>query len=116
MEGIEVKLSVKDINDLVKDRVLEAVKQQLSSSEADIKKSIEQYFKKPIFDNKINEFERSLDWSVEAAFREGVDIAMKELKFKELIAEKAKEILSDGNFIQELALQKVKASLGLKQS
>lgn len=39
--------------------------------------------------------------------------ALDELNFKELIAEKAKQVLSDNNFIKDLAEQKVRRSLGL---
>ena len=40
---------------------------------------------------------------------------MTELNFKELIAEKAKELLKSDNLIQELAEAKVRSSLGLPQ-
>lgn len=43
----------------------------------------------------------------------GLEKAMNELNFKELIAEKAKEILSDNNFIADLAEKKIRYSLGL---
>lgn len=38
---------------------------------------------------------------------------MEELNFKELIAEKAKEMLSNSDLIKELAEAKVRSSLGL---
>lgn len=39
---------------------------------------------------------------------------MEEMNFTEIIAKKAKEVLSDGNFIQDLAIAKVRSSLGLQ--
>jgi hypothetical protein len=41
---------------------------------------------------------------------------MTELNFKELIAQKAKELLSSENFIKDLAERKVRSSLGLPLS
>ena len=76
---------------------------------------IADYFKRAFFNDKKNEFESALDYTIEIAFREGIEKAMTELNFKELIAEKAKELLKSDNLIQELAEAKVRSSLGLPQ-
>lgn len=65
------------------------------------------------FNNEKNTFDSALDWTIEQAFRDGLELAMKKVKLKELIAEKASKILSDDAFIHKLAEEKVKKSLGL---
>jgi hypothetical protein len=79
----------------------------------DIQRALTEYFQKSFMSNKANAFESALDWCVEGALREGLDKAMQELNFKEMIAAKAKEILSDSDFIKNLAEAKVRSSLGL---
>jgi len=113
METLKIELSVKDLTEMVKENVGNAVAKSLNANKEQIEKSIDQYFKKSIYDNKASQFENALDWAVENSFRHGLEQAMTELNFKELIAQKAKEILSDNNFIKELAEKKVRSSLGL---
>ena len=113
MEEFKIALSAREITEMVKETVGAAVQKSLNANKDQIERSIDQYFKKGIFDNKTSQFDSALDWGVENAFREGLDLAMKELGFKELIAQKAKEILSDNDFIKDLAERKVRASLGL---
>jgi len=75
--------------------------------------NIKEYFEKSFFNNKDTAFDNALDYTIEAALREGLDKAMKELNFTELVAAKAKELLSEPNYIAELAEAKVRSSLGL---
>lgn len=113
MENVSINLSVQDLTEMVNETVGNSIQKSLNSNKEQIEKSIDMYFKKSMFDSKASQFEKALDWAVESAFRLGLDKAMEELNFKELIAEKAKEILSNNNFISELAEKKVRSSLGL---
>src|SRR5690606_8814762 len=113
MENLNINLSVKELTEMVKETVGNSIQKSLNASKDQIEKSIDGYFRKGMFDNKQTHFESALDWAVENSFRLGLEQAMTELKFKELIAEKAKEILSNESFIKDLAEKKVRASLGL---
>jgi uncharacterized membrane protein YheB (UPF0754 family) len=113
MEDLKINLSVEDLTKMVKEIIGSSIEKSLNSNREQIEKSIDGYFRKNLFDNKNTQFENSLNWAVENAFRLGLDQAMDELNFKELIATKAKELLSNENFIADLAEKKVRASLGL---
>lgn len=116
MENLSINLSVGELTNMVKETIGNSIQKSLNANKDQIEKSIDGYFKKAIFDNKESEFENALDWAVENAFRLGLEQAMTELNFKEMIAQKAKEILSNENFIKDLAEKKVRSSLGLPLS
>ena len=113
MESLNINLSVKDLTDMVKETIGKSIQKSLDANKQQIENSIDGYFKKSFLNNKESQFENALDWAVENAFQIGLQQAMDELNFKELIAQKAKEILSNENFIKELAEKKVRSSLGL---
>jgi len=113
LEEIKINVTVKDLTDIVKDTIGGYITKSLNTNKELIEVQIESYFKKGIFTDKISQFESALDWAVENAFRLGLEKAMEELNFKELIAEKSKQILSDNDFIKDLAEKKVRSSLGL---
>lgn len=113
MEEFKIELDLKQIKERVNAVIDKAVVDALGKSKTDLEDTIKKYFASPYFGNKISQFESAFDWAVEAAFREGVQKAMEELNLKELVASKTKEILSENNFITELAEAKVRASLGL---
>lgn len=113
MDNLNIILSVKELTDMVKETVGNSIQKSLNANKEQIDNSINGYFRKSFFDNRESQFESSLDWAVENAFRLGLEQAMAELNFKELIAQKAKELLSNDNFIKDLAEKKVLRSLGL---
>ncbi len=113
MEPFKVEIDRLEINKIINDGVQDKIKSVMQSQMTDIEKSITEYFKKSFFRDKDSQFESALDYTIESAFREGLTKAMEELNFKELIAEKAKELLSNNNFISKLAEAKVRTSLGL---
>lgn len=116
MENLNINLSVKELTDMVKETVGNSIQKSLYANKDQIEKSIDSYFKKALFDNKESQFESALDWAVENPFRLGLEQAMQELNFKEMIAQRAKELLSSENFIKDLAEKKVRQSLGLPTS
>ena len=63
--------------------------------------------------DKDSEFENSLYYLVEISARNAFATAMEELGFQQKMVEKAKEILTDGDFIQKLAEESVRKSMGL---
>jgi uncharacterized membrane protein YheB (UPF0754 family) len=116
MENLNINLSVKELTDMVKEIVGNSIQKSLNANKEQIEKSIDGYFKKALFDNKESQFEKALDWAVEDAFRLGLEQAMTELNFKEMIAQKAKELLLSDDFIKDLAEKKVRSSLGIPLS
>lgn len=114
MEKFKIEIDRAQIVDTINTGIQEKVRAQMKAQDKDIDEAITQYFKKSLFNNQSSRFESALDYTVEAAFRKGLEMAMEQLNFKEMIAQKAKELLSDNNFIAELAEKKVRASLGLK--
>ena len=112
---IKLEFTTKELVDLMKSTVAHSIEKAMVNNKENIDISLKQYFKKSIFDDRKNDFENALDWAIEACFRTGVEKAMTELNFQEVVCQKAKELLSDNNFVAEIAMKKVMASLGLKQ-
>jgi len=113
MEEFKIEINRKEIVDIINASIQSKIKKQLDSKIEDIEKSIGDYFEKGFFKDKMNQFDSALDYTIETAFRKGVETAMEEMNFKELIAKKTKLLLSENNFISELAEAKVRSSLGL---
>lgn len=114
-EKFKIEIDRKLISDTINEKIVGTILSQMELQKKDIESSIKDYFQKSFFRDKDTMFENALDWTIENAFRSGITKAMEDLNFTEVIASKAKEILSDNNFISELAEQKVRASLGLPQ-
>lgn len=108
-----ITLNVGDIKAILETKVGEIIKSSITTNRIAIEKSITDYFTKGFLNNKESNFDHALDWAVEAIFREEVKRAIDDLGFKEMVYEKAKELMSEDGFIRELAEKKVKASLGL---
>jgi len=115
MEDINVTLNVGDLKQIVVNTLTGSIEKSLLKNKEHIETSLDSYFKKGMFEKRETDFESALDWAVESCFREGLNKAMEELGFKEVVAEKAKELLSDPDFIKDLAYKKVRSSLGLSQ-
>lgn len=113
METINFEIKVGDLHRTLKDHLDGFIKESLHSNETTIKEQIHDYFKTDFFKKKLSSFQESFDWAVEQTFRKGIEKAMLELDFIEVVASKAKEILSDNDFITTLADAKIRASLGL---
>lgn len=97
------------INKIIQSKIESEMSLQMKS----IDKSIEEYFQKSFFNDKVTMFDSALDYTIESAFRIGVSKAMEELNFTEIIAQKSKELLMNDSFIHKLAEDKVRSSLGL---
>ncbi len=115
MEAFKVEIDRQQIVETINETVQSKIKEQLNLQMEDIEKTIGEYFKRSFFNDKKTEFENALDYTVEIAFRAGIDSAMEELNFKEMIAKKASELLKSDDLIKELAEAKVRSSLGLPQ-
>ena len=106
---IDRKAIVKQINSSIQGHV----KSILSKEETNIKNSLEQYFKKSFIHDNDSEFENSLYYLVEASTRKAFETAIEDIGFHQKMVEKAKEILTDDDFIQKLAEESVRKSMGL---
>lgn len=114
MENIDLGITVSVIQDMIKDNLSTSINNSLFKSKEKIDTSIANYFNNGGgFSKKESQFDSVLDWAVELIFRESLQQVLTELNYKELIVEKCREILSEDNFIRDLAEKKVKASLGL---
>lgn len=113
MEKFIVEIDRKEISSIIQKGIKDKIEKEMSDQSANIEKSIKEYFNRSFFDNKTNQFDSALDWTIENAFREALEQAMNEMNLKELIVKTAKEFLSKGDYIQKLAEAKVKSSLGL---
>lgn len=113
MESFKIEVDAKDLKEKFNAILSKVIEDSLTKEKESIQESIKTYFHKSFFNDKITQFDRALDWQIESVFREGVGKAMEELNFKELIAEKAKEMLSNSDLIKDLAEEKVRSSLGL---
>ena len=113
MEHFKIEIDGKQIKEMYNSIINRVIEESLSKYRENIELSVKTYFDKGFFKDKISSFESALDWAIEASFRDGINKAMESLDFKEMIAEKAKELLSSNDFISKLAEAKVRASLGL---
>ena len=113
MENFKFEMSVQEMTAIAKEKMSSLIINGLNVNESQIKESLNSFFVKSRFDSKFSSFESNLDWAVENCFRLGLEQALDELNFKEFVASKAKEILSDETFLRDLAEAKVRSSLGL---
>lgn len=113
MEKFKIEIDKREIIETINKGIQDKIKEYMNIHSKNIEESISQYFKKSFFTDKQSQFDSALDYTIEIAFREGLEKAMKDMNFNEIIAQKAKELLNDGNFIQALAEAKVRSSLGL---
>lgn len=113
MDNFKIEIDINKIKEQYNFVLNKIIEDSLSKEKENIQSTIKTYFDKGFFKDKTTAFDNSLDWAIENSFREGVDKALNDLNFKELIFEKTKELLSNGTLIQELAEAKVRSSLGL---
>lgn len=113
-EKIEMKVNVGILKEMFETTLKGYVNNSLLKNKENIEKSLDKLFNNgTIFSTKASEFESAMDWAIETEFRDGITKALQELNFKEMIAKKAKEILTNNDFITQLAEDKIRASLGL---
>ena len=116
MEKFKIEIDRKEIAKTINESIQCKIKEHLNKNVGNIEDTISMYFKKSFLNNNQNEFERALDYTIEIAFREGLEKAMEELNFKELLAKKAKELLSNDGLIIKIAEDKLRQSLGLDKN
>ena len=114
-QEFKIRIDAKAIREQINASIQHKITTQLNAQEQDIEKSIKDFFYKGFHSITRNAFENSLDYVIEGALRQGLEKAMEELGFHEMIAEKAKTYLQDDDILRELAEGKVRASLGLPQ-
>tara|TARA_B100002049_G_C15844750_1_gene276677 strand:- start:140 stop:484 length:345 start_codon:yes stop_codon:yes gene_type:complete len=114
MEKFKIELDRRQITETVTAEIKESIKKGLEANKENISKSLNEYFKKGFFnDSGKNEFENQLDYTIEIATRAGLEIALEDLNYKQMIANKAKELLQTDDFLKQLAEDKIKKFLGL---
>lgn len=115
MENIDISLSKEDLKNMVTEVMLNSIKQTVGANRKQLNDSVAKYFEKGFFNDKVSQFEKALNWAVEEAFRGGIYKAMIELDFEDLVAEKAKEVLSDKDFLESVAKEIVRKQLNLEK-
>jgi hypothetical protein len=111
----KIEIDRKSIVEQINNSIQGHVKKLLSEEETNIKNSLEKYFKKSFRHDNNSDFENSLYYLVEISTRKAFETAIEELGFQQKMVEKAKEILTDDDFIQKLAEESVRKSMGLPQ-
>ena len=113
MGNFKFEIDGNKIKEQYNDVLHKVIEESLIKEKQNIQETIKTYFDKGFFIDKLTAFEKGLDWAIEQSFREGVDKALRDLEFKELISEKTKEFLSENSLIQDLVEAKIRSSLGL---
>jgi hypothetical protein len=109
----DINITAGEIREILKDNVTSIIKKAVNKNLDNIETSISKFFTPERWDKKETEFENALNWAVELQLRDGLNQGLEEMKFKEMVATKVKEILSDETFLRNLAEKKIKQSLGL---
>jgi hypothetical protein len=109
----DINITAGEIREILKDNVTSIIKKAVGKNLDNIETSISKFFTPERWDKKETEFENALNWAVELQLRDGLNQGLEEMKFKEMVATKVKEILSDETFLRNLAEKKIKQSLGL---
>ena len=115
MENFTIEIDRELVKKRVNETIDASINKALKDKKEDIERALTDFLNKGFFKDKTSSFDKALDWVVDRAFSDGLEKAMDELDFKEVIAEKAKELLSNPDFISDLAEAKVRSSLGLPQ-
>lgn len=113
MNEIEIKLSITEMRQELNKFFIEEIRKQLSFSEKEIRAQLNQFLERKSFSSRESQYESALDWAIEDGLRRGVQSALEELSFAELVKARVVELLSDKEFLTELAREKVKKSMGL---
>lgn len=113
MSEFKIEIDAEAIRKQIDEAIQYKIKRQLEAQNNGIEESIKDFFYKGFHSNVQTRFERSLDFVIDNALQQGLDKAMEELGFIEMIAEKAKIYLQDDAVLKDLAEEKVRASLGL---
>ena len=111
MENINITTG--EIREILKDTVTSIIKKSVDKNIDNIEIAISKFFTPAMWDKKETEFENALNWAVEIQLREGLNQGLEEMNFKEMVASKVKVILSDETFLKDLAVKKIRQSLGL---
>ena len=108
-----INITTGEIREILKDTVTSIIKKAVDKNLDNIEKSISKFFTPEMWGNKETEFEGALNWAIEIQLREGLNKGLEDMGFKELVALKVREVLSDETFLRDLAEKKIKQSLGL---
>jgi hypothetical protein len=104
-----------NLNKIVTDHLVEIAKGLITKERSAIDNAFRGFVEKNFKNNYdySSKLEKALNWAVENALDIGVRKALEELNFSEMIFQEAKKILNDPEFLREIAIKKVRASLGV---
>ena len=111
---MDIKIDDKILMDKIKFTLSAVIDNQLETYREDIKNSIKKAFHRGILSNVGNtKWDDSLDYAIHACVERGVNKALENVGFSDMIAEKCVEILKNNDLITELAMAKIKRTLGV---
>ena len=93
MSEFKIEIDAEAIRKQIDEAIQYKIKRQLEAQNNGIEESIKDFFYKGFHSNVQTRFERSLDFVIDNALQRGLDKAMEELGFIEMIAEKAKMLV-----------------------
>jgi len=114
MDGIKFEMTKEQFLEIAKTHLIEIVNKSFEEEKPKFKEGFDNFFKNNNWKFEAKRFQDGYDWAIEEATRKGFHKALDELNFEEEIYKKAMEILSDGEFVKELAKEKLKSILKFK--
>lgn len=85
----------------------------LEPQQGEIIRGVQDYFKANPFESKNSAFDRAINWAIDDALRTGLESALKKVNLTELVEAEALALLQDKEFIRALAVERVRAAMGL---
>lgn len=109
MENFKIEIDINDINQVIKNRIIEKVITILNKNDDNLTTQIDNFFRKSFFDNKNSLFETALNDSLDRIFRQSLEEVMNDLNVKEIVIKKLKELLSSDEYFKEIVYKKIKS-------
>jgi len=111
MDGIKFEMTKEQFFKIASTHLEAIVSKSFEQQKPRFKEGFDNFFKNKDWTFKSERFQDGYDWAIEEATRKGIQRALIELNFEEQIYQKAMEILSDGEFVKEMAKDKLKSIL-----
>ena len=113
MEYFNLQISKQEMKEIALKHFNAKIESEFSKASPLFEKAFESFFNQKDWTIRSERFNDGYDWAIEQATREGIQKAIKELNLTELIYQEAMKIMSDGEFIKEMAKDKIKSILKL---
>lgn len=113
MEGIEIKLNLEEINQEIQNILKENIVTQLGKNTDKIKQQFDRYFETSFLEFNKSRFVDDLKHELDNAMSKAVIQAVKETNLQKLMTERIKTLLLDKEFLNQMAMERIKVALGV---